>query len=223
MTSAAQLYHCYASTIDFCSQKDVRVIVCGRYANTGAALMASAVSSINKSNFIASSCLAELQARSIIASKLTLNGADISQVAIWGRTCGEVSADLSHTRVKHYPGAVVGPDPYDLPLTRCVFDTEWLESEFRALFEARHRKMEGYCWRERGGAALVEAVGLAQLAKQWNDGASDGWRCVGVISSDMEGGYGIPVGVVFSQPVCCREGQWKPVLELVITQNVKVR
>ena len=223
LASAARLYHCYGATVDFCSQKDVRVIVCGRYANTGTALMARAVSSIDKSNFIASSCLAEQQARAIIANKLCLNAADIEKVAIWGRTCGDVFADLTQVRVKHYPGAVVGPDPYDLTLTRCVFDTDWLESEFTKLFKSRHTEMEGY--RREGGAALVEAVGLVKLARQWSEGSGDKWRCVGVASNDPETegeGYGVPVGVVFSQPVCLSDGKWRTVPKLAGSQKVKV-
>ena len=225
IVAAAELYHKYGATIDFCSQKDIRVIVCGRYANTGAAMMAKAVSSIDRNNFIASPCLAEQQAKSIIAAQLSLNAADISQVALWGSTSGKVFPDLTHVRVKHFPGAVVGPDPYDLPLTRCVFDTDWLETEFAKLFEARHKKMEGYRQNGVGGAAsLVEAIGLVSLAKEWREGTSVGWRCVGVASNDSEGGaYGIPVGVVFSQPACLDEGQWRPAKDLVVSDKVKVR
>ena len=226
LVSAARLYHCYGATMDFASQKDIRVIVCGRYANTGAALMAKAVSSIDKSNFIASPCLAEHQAKAIIANKLSLNGADISQVALWGHTCGKVFADITHVRVMHYPGAVVGPDPYDLPLTRCVFETEWLEGEFSKLFESRHTRMEGYQNSGPiGGASLVEAIGLVKLTKQWREGSRDGWRCVGVANRDSEpegGGYGVPVGVAFSQPACLSEGKWSPVQDLATTEKVKV-
>ena len=230
LAEAAQLYHCYGATMDFCSQKDVQVVVCGRYANTGAALMVNAVSSINRTNFIAAPCLAEQQAKAIIASKVELNGADIAQVAVWGHTCGEqVATDLSHVRVKHFPGAVMGPDPYDLPLTRCIFQTEWLESKFHHVFEARHKRMEGY--RRNGcgsGAALVEAMGLVKLAKQWRDGedmdgGGSGWSSVGMVSMEEGGGmYGIPAGVVFSQPAQCSEGMWKPVLELAVSDKIKV-
>jgi malate/lactate dehydrogenase len=224
LAAAAQLYHCYGATMDFCSQKDVQVVVCGRYANTGAALMANVVSSIDKSNFIAAPCLAEQQAKAIIASKVELNGADIAQVAVWGHSCGEkVATDLSYVRVKHFPGAVMGPDPFDLPLTRCIFQTEWLESKYHRLFEARHKRMEGY---RRNGCALVEAMGLVKLANQWKDGdtGGSGWSSVGVVSTEEGGGvYGIPVGVVFCQPAQCSEGAWKPVTGLPVSDKIKVR
>lgn len=223
--AVAELYHRYAATMDFCSEKDVRVIVCGRYANTGAAVMSRAVSSIDKANFIASPCLAEQQAKAIVARHLSLNGADISHLAVWGSTCGAaVLPDLANVRVKHFPGAVVGPDPYDLPITRCVFDTDWLDKEFATLFQSRHRNMEGYRESEMGGgAALVEAIGLVSLTKEWWEGTSDSWRSVGVAShSDTGGVYGIPVGVVFSQPACLSEGRWIPVQDLEVTQKIKV-
>ena len=226
LVEAAQLYHCYGATMDFCSQKHVQVVVCGRYANTGAALMANAVTSIDKTNFIASPCLAELQAKAIIASKVKLNGAHVGQVAIWGRTCGdEVTSDLSHVLVKYFPGAVVGPDPYDLPLTRCIFQTEWLERKYHQLFDARHKHMEGYHGRNGcgSGVALVEATGLVQLTKQWREGTGSWWNSVGILATE-EGGrvYGVPVGVVFSQPAWCSEGMWKPVSQLSVSEKIKV-
>ena len=223
LAAAARLYHCYGATIDFCSQKDIRVVVCGRYGNTGAALMANAVSSIDKTNFIATPCLAEHQAKAIIASKVELNGADIAQVAVWGHSCGEKAAtDLSYVRVKHFPGAVMGPDPFDLPITRCIFQIEWLENKYHRQFEARHKKMEGY---QRNGCALVEAMGLVKLANQWRDGdgGGSGWSSVGVVSTEEGGGvYGIPVGVVFCQPAQCCEGVWKPLVGLPVSDKIKV-
>ena len=224
LAAAARLYHCYGATMDFCSQKDIQVVVCGRYGNTGAALMANAVSSINKANFIAAPSLAEQQAKAIIASKVELNRADIAQVAVWGHSCGEKAAtDLSYVRVKHFPGAVMGPDPFDLPLTRCIFQIEWLENKYHRQFEARHKRMEGY---RKNGCALVEAMGLVKLANQWRDGDEEGsgWSSVGMVSTEEGGGvYGIPVGVAFCQPAQCSEGVWKPVVGLPVSDKIKVR
>lgn len=74
-------YHDYATTIDFCASKDVRVIVSGCHGNLGASIIAKYATSISKSNVIASSCLVEQQAKSILAQKLHVNGGDISHVS----------------------------------------------------------------------------------------------------------------------------------------------
>lgn len=174
LSPASLLYHRYATTMDFSAQKDVRVIVSGQLANTGAAIMARSVASIPKENFVASPSLPEQQSRSILAQKLCLNGSDIHQVAIWGKTEGEdVIADVSQTMVRHFQGAIVGPDPFSLPLSRCMFDREWLGVEFPWLLAARHGRKEGYrdgpgC----GGVDLAEAVGLARLMTEWHQAES---------------------------------------------------
>ena len=102
LLDAARLYHRYASLLDYCAQKDVKVVVSGRFANTGASIMARTVTSLPPGSFVASSSQAEQQAKALLAKKLGLNGSDVSQVAVWGRTCGRVLADVSHTQVQHF-------------------------------------------------------------------------------------------------------------------------
>ncbi len=172
LSPASLLYHRYATIMDFAAHKDVRVVISGQLANTGAAVMARAVASLPKENFVASSSLAEQQARSILAQRLSLNGDNVHQVAIWGRTEGEdVIADVSHAQVQHFQGAIVGPDPFSIPLNKCVFDREWLGVEFPRLLAARHGRREGYrreSWCR--GVDLPEAVGLARLMADWHRG-----------------------------------------------------
>ena len=76
----AVLYHKYGAMLDFCAQKSVRVIVSGQLSNLGAAIIACSASSIPSSNIVASPCLTEQRAKSIIADRLKLNSADIEQV-----------------------------------------------------------------------------------------------------------------------------------------------
>lgn len=74
-------YRDYAKSIDFCASKDVRVIVSGSHGNLGASIIAKYATSITRSKVIAAPCLVEQQAKSIVAQKLLVNGADISQVS----------------------------------------------------------------------------------------------------------------------------------------------
>lgn len=106
LPDASRLYQRYAGLLDYCAQKDVRVVTCGRFANTGAAIMAKTVTSLPRGCFAASSSLAGQQAGAIVSGRLGLNGSDVGQVMVWGRTCGRVLADLSHTRVQHFPVSV---------------------------------------------------------------------------------------------------------------------
>ena len=226
LASSALRYHQYATTLDFCGQKDVKVILSGKYANTGAAIMARAVTSIPRTSFVASPSLVEAQARSILAQRLDVNTADVRQVAIWGRTHGTVLSDPSHTRVHRFKGAVVGPESFSLPVKECIFEKEWLSKEFPVLLAARHRGMEGY---RSNRCPLSEAVGLVTLARDWcSGGGGEEWRSIGVVCEGGEGVYGIPEGLVFSVPVrLCEDGEggrvWRVEKELDIDKEMQVR
>ena len=226
LASSALCYHQYATTLDFCAQKDVKVILSGKYANTGAAIMAKAVTSIPRTSFVASPSLVEAQARSILAQRLDVNTADVRQVAIWGRTHGTVLSDPSHTRVHRFKGAVVGPESFSLPVKECIFEKEWLSKEFPVLLAARHRGMEGY---RSNRCPLSEAVGLVTLARDWcSGGGGEEWRSIGVVCEGGEGVYGIPEGLVFSVPVrLCEDGEggrvWRVEKGLDIDQEIQVR
>ena len=225
LASSALRYHQYATTLDFCAQKDVKVILSGKYANTGAAIMAKAVTSIPRTSFVACPSLAEAQARSILAQKLNINTADVRQVAMWGRTHGAVLSDTSHTRVHRFKGAVVGPESFSLPVSQCIFEKEWLSKEFPVLLAARHGGMEGY---RSNRCPLSEAVGLVTLAQDWcNGGGCEEWRSMGVMCEGGEGVYGIPAGLVFSVPVRqCEDGEgrrvWRVERELDIDKEIQV-
>ena len=225
LASSALRYHQYATTLDFCAQKDVKVILSGKYANTGAAIMAKAVTSIPKTSFVACPSLAEAQARSILAQKLNTNTADVRQVAMWGRTHGAVLSDTSHTLAHHFKGAVVGPESFSLPVRQCIFEKEWLSKEFPVLLAARHGGMEGY---RSNRCPLSEAVGLVTLAQDWcNGGGCEEWRSMGVMCEGGEGVYGVPEGLVFSVPVRqCEDGEgrrvWRVERGLDIDKEIQV-
>ena len=202
------------------------MILSGKYANTGAAIMAKAITSIPRTSFVACPSLVEAQARSILAQRLDVNTADVRQVAIWGRTHGPVLSDTSYTRVHHFKGAVVGPESFSLPVNRCIFEKEWLSKEFPVLLAARHGGMEGY---RSNRCPLSEAVGLVTLARDWCSGrGGKEWRSMGVVCEGGEGVYGVPEGLVFSVPVrLCEDGEggrvWRVEKGLNIDQEMQVR
>lgn len=68
--------------------------------------------------------------------------------------------DASAARVRHYPGAIVGPDPFSLPLSHCVSDPGWLASGVAEESRKRGRMV-------RGGGVMSEAVAIANMVLQW--------------------------------------------------------
>lgn len=224
VVSAATLFHKYTSSLELAAKKDVKVVVSGCFANTGAAVMAT-MSPLPPSSFVASPCLAESQARAVLGNRLKLNSSNIQKVAIWGMTHGPVMVDSTFTRVSHYPGAIVGPDPFNLPLNRCEFDIKWLAQEFPKLVTIRHSQLDSY---KEEGPAMVESLGLAQLGHHWVLGAQatgsapadQQWQSVGVVSDGTM--YNIPKGLTCSVPCQCKEGKWELVPDLDLSQDIKV-
>ena len=157
------LYQDYAQAVEAWASKDVKVCVTGCVANVGVAVMAASVPALSR-QCVAAPCLAENQARAVLGQQLHTNSSNISQVTIWGHTHGQVLPDHTFTRVKHFCGAVVGPDPFDLPVSLCEFKKEWLEKEFPRLVALRHQLLEGY--REEG-PVMAEAGAVADLARKW--------------------------------------------------------
>ena len=200
LVAAAQMYHHYAMVMDYCAQKDVRVVITGRYSNTAVSLMANTTSSLEGQCFLASSALAERQAGSILASKLSVSPADVQQVGIWGWSSGDGVVDTSATQVQHFQGAIVGPDPFALHLRECLFDLQWLQEEFPRQLAARHRCCEGY---GPQGTPLAEAVAISKLMRDWMCGEGSRWHSVGLISGDGEGPH-----LAKSRPYFCKEGVW---------------
>ena len=108
------------------------------------------------------------------------------QVCVWGRCEGVegVTVDVSWVRVRHYPGAIVGPDPFSLPLTNCLHDPAWLASGV------------GEEVRERGGGGgggvrgvMSEAVAIAEMTRQWiaSQNTENDTRFVQHVSKHVDG------------------------------------
>ena len=201
LSAAARKYHHYAMVMDYTAQKDVHVVVTGRYSNTAVSLMAKAASSLEDQCFLASSALAEQQASSILASKLNVSPADVKQVGIWGWSSGDCIVNTSATRVQHFQGSIVGPDPFALNLRECLFDLQWLQEELPQQLAARHRCCEGYGPR---GTPLAEAVAISKLMRDWICGEGSQWHSVGLASVDGQGPSSAK-----SCPYLCEGGVWR--------------
>ena len=217
VSEAAVMYYRYAAMMDYCSQKDVKVVVIGRHSNTGAAIMVQTVSSISKTSFVASPFHAMQQARSILAGKLNVKSSDVEKVAVWGPCEGEVVIDTAHTRVHNFQGSITGPEEFSLPILKCLFDRQWLNEEFPELVLSRHLRGHGYGGRRND---LAVAVGLSQLMKAWwrNEGE---WYPVGVVCDGVK--QGMEEGMVVSQPCVCQDEKWMPVEGVEISEGVRER
>lgn len=193
LSKVSTKYTSYAGIMDFNADKEVLVMAAGPYANLCVALMANKVSSLSKSQFIASPATIEHQAASILASKIGVASSDVRRVGVWGSCDGDVIIDTSHTQVHNHKGSIVGRPHFSLPLRKCLFDLVWLKDEYNKEVVEHHSQLK---------SSLVDALGLARLMKSWwaGDGA---WHSVGVVSEGEK--------AALCRPCLCEtaRGEWK--------------
>ena len=162
MEEVGDCYRSYALVLKAWSSGSVKVCVTGCMANVGVAVMVATVPEL-KYSCIAAPSLLEMQAKTLLRQRLKIHHSKFSQTIIWGHTHLQSLVDHSFVRVKHFPrAAVVGPDPFDLPLTRCEFDKKWLVEEYQDQVLKRHRGSA-----TAAGPAVAEAAALVQLARKW--------------------------------------------------------
>ncbi|KAL5508809.1 hypothetical protein EMCRGX_G004059 [Ephydatia muelleri] len=198
MVDAARTYIQYAQTMDRVSRKDVKILACGGYPNMAVALIARTASSLDQHNIIGASSLLEHKARSIVASKLNLSTHCVGHIAILGRAREQPAVDLSPCQVFKYPGAIMGPVSFSLPVDQCILDPLWIES-FSSLLTSTSSTPPVMC----------EAASISELMSVWMEGAPD---CKSVVVGPASSLPGVPEGVAFSLSATCSSGHWTPTL-----------
>lgn len=174
ISTVAYHYHNYAKLLDGSNPgSNTKVIVYGLYSELAVSIMVHYSNCMKRSQFCSSHYFTERQVNSIIASKLSINPANISGVAIWGST-----VDLTMCRITEYNGAIVGPPHFSLPLNNCLFDTKWLEEDFFKHFSLRSTKT-GY---KDSSPSVAEATSLLHHIQDWINGSDEEFHSVGVVS-----------------------------------------
>ena len=121
----------YAKVIDEVAKKDVKVLVAGNGpSNFNVYMMMQEAANIPSENFIAMSRMTERRAKGLVAQRLKVNSACVTNLIVWGNPHATTYIDVRSARVHKYEGAIVGPDWFSLPVPEMVHDDKWLESEF---------------------------------------------------------------------------------------------
>jgi malate dehydrogenase len=174
------------------ADRNIKVLVVGNPANTNALIAMKNAPDLRPEQFTAMLRLDHNRALSQVAQKISQPLSCISKMTVWG----------NHS-VTQYP---------DLFQTECnskkvwplINDQEWLEKHFIPIVQKR-------------GAAIIEARGLSSAASaanaaidhlhDWVFGTPDGdWTTMGIPS---DGSYDIPEGVIYGYPVTCKNGAYK--------------
>src|SRR5487761_2680220 len=181
--------------------RHVRVMVVGPPANTNALIAMKTAPDLDPRNFSAMMRLDHNRAIAQVAQKLFQPIRDIKKMIIWGNHSGTQYPDLDHAEIR---GRLVRDI---LP------DQDWVENEFIPTVQKR-------------GAAVIEARGLSSAASAANAAVThihdwmlsshhNDWVTMSVPS---DGSYGIPEGVLYGFPVTCKNGHYKIVQNLAISE-----
>ncbi len=187
------------------ASRDVKVLVVGNPANTNAYIAMKNAPDLNPANFTAMMRLDHNRALTQIGQKTGHAVTDVKKMTVWGNHSATQYPDIFNAEVKGQNAAGL------------INDQAWLESTFIPTVQQR-------------GAAIIKARGLSSAAsaanaaidhiRNWVLGTPEGdWVTMG-IPANGEYGYS---DVIFGYPVTCKDGKYKIVEGLEISNFSRAR
>lgn len=201
----AAIFSVQGKAINDNASKDIKVLVVGNPANTNAVITQRNAPDIDPRNFTAMMRLDHNRAKTQIAQKLGKTVTDVKHMTVWGNHSATQYPDLFHAEVD-------GKKAID------QVEQDWYENDFIPTVQQR-------------GAAIIKARGASSAAsaanaaidhmRSWALGTEgDDWVSMGVYS---DGSYGIAEGLIYSFPCTCKDGDWKIVQGLEISEFSRAR
>ncbi|OGA31571.1 MAG: malate dehydrogenase [Betaproteobacteria bacterium RIFCSPLOWO2_12_FULL_64_23] len=192
--------------LDAVASRKVKVLVVGNPANTNALIAMKNAPSLSPRQFTGMMRLDHNRSLSQIAAKIGKPVTSLRKMTVWGNHSATQYPDLFQAEAD---GKKVWP---------MINDQAWLETNFIPTVQKR-------------GAAIIAARGLSSAAsaasaaidhmRDWVTGTPEGdWISMGVAS---DGGYGIAEGVIYGQPVTCKNGEFQVVKGIDISDFARAR
>jgi malate dehydrogenase len=183
------------------ASRKVKVLVVGNPANTNCLIAMRNAPGLKPSNFTGMMRLDHNRSVSQVAQKIGAPVTAIRKMTVWGNHSATQYPDLFQATAG---GRKVWP---------LINDQAWLENTFIPVIQKR-------------GAAIIEARGLSSAAsaanaaidhvRSWVKGTPAGdWVSMGVPS---DGAYGIPEGVIYGYPCVCRNGNFRIVKGIEVSE-----
>lgn len=182
------------------ASRDCKTIVVGNPANTNSLICSHYAKDMDKRNFTAMTRLDHNRAAAQLALKTGKSVNDVSKLAIWGNHSPTMFPDIKKTTIAG-------------TAARSLVDTKWETSEFIPVVQKR-------------GAAIIEARKLSSAAsaasaavdhmRDWVFGTEE-WVSMSVPTTGNK--YGIEDGLMFSFPCTVKDGQYKVVEGLDISDE----
>ena len=192
--------------LDAVASRKVKVLVVGNPANTNALIAMKNAPSLSPRQFTAMMRLDHNRSLSQISAKTGKPVTSLRKMIVWGNHSATQYPDL-------FQAECDGNKVWSL-----INDQAWLETNFIPTVQKR-------------GAAIIAARGLSSAAsaasaaidhmRDWSLGTPEGdWITMGIPS---DGSYGIPEGVLYGQPVTCKNGDYQLVKGVEISDFARAR
>ena len=230
LTEKAERYKTFGKALDEVADHEVKVVTSGLHSLPLTSVLSSNAPSLPTENFTVVSRLLEMQTKSQIAQKLSINTNDVRDVIIWGNNQPAVDEsdpqpliDVKRARVHNFIGAISGPPFYSCSAAESLHNNAWLEKELNQIVLKEFAEIRGL---RKAMPTMSESAAIAEHMRDWWVGRQAGFHSeqdvvpVGLIS---KGWFNTPVGVVCSFPVRVSEegGKFAIAEELEISEQSK--
>lgn len=181
------------------ANKDVKVLVVGNPANTNALIAQAAAPNLNPRNFTAMTRLDHNRAMWQLAEKTGTHINDVKNMVIWGNHSATQYPDISHCTISG-------------KAAREQVDSSWYKDNFIPDVQQRGAAVI----KQRGASSAASAASAAiDHMRSWALGTAEGdWVSMAV---PADGSYGIEVGIIYSYPCVCKNGDYEIVQGLDIS------
>ena len=205
LAANAEIFSVQGKALDAAASRQVKVVVVGNPANTNCLIAQRNAPGLDPERFSAMTRLDHGRAAAQLAARTGAEVKDIANIIIWGNHSSTQFPDLAHATVSGRPAL-------DL------IDFDWYSAEMIPAVQQR-------------GAAIISARGLSSAAsaasaaidhmREWMFGTpGDSHTSMAVVS---KGEYGIDKGLVYSYPCTCRDGRYRVVERLEISDFARAR
>lgn len=182
------------------ASRNCKTIVVGNPANTNCLICAHYAKDIAKKNFTAMTRLDHNRAAAQLALKTNTAVTEVKKLAVWGNHSPTMFPDIKNTTIGGKSA-------------RSLVDSAWEKDTFIPVVQQR-------------GAAIIQARKLSSAAsaasaaidhmRDWAKGTNE-WVSMSVPSEGNK--YGVPEGLIFSFPCTTKNGEWKIVEGLDVSDQ----
>ena len=203
ITDNGKIFSALGAVLNEVGSPDCKVVVVGNPANTNAYILKANAPNINPRNITALTRLDHNRALSQLASKTGSRVADIDRMVIWGNHSTTQVPDISYATI----GGKAASD---------MVDSAWSQDEFIPTVAKRGAAVIN----ARGSSSAASAAnGVIDHMASWIQGTPEGdWTSMAVPS---DGSYGIDEGLIYSFPVECKDGDYKIISDLDVSDFIR--